>query len=300
MQLRHALIAETIGTFLLVLFGTGAIAAAVIAGAQVGQWQIAAVWGFGVALAIYTTASISGAHLNPAVSLAFAIFRRNEFPFRRMLAYWTAQLAGATLAALVILAAFAPFITRFEQTNGYARGAPGSQHSAMIFGQYFPDPNTIGVDAAARALVSAPAAAAIEALGTAILVLIIFSLSDRRNAALPNKGLAPFFIGFAVAVLISVFAPLTQAGWNPARDLGPRLVAYLAGWGPIAIPGPSAGFWAYILGPLIGAPLGAAIHECILKPGLPLPRHLTNGNAASDADADITAAPSAGDGGDKE
>ena len=100
MQLRHALIAETIGTFLLVLFGTGVIAAAVIAGAQVGQWQIAAVWGFGVALAIYATAAISGAHLNPAVSLAFAIFRRSEFPFRRMLAYWTAQLAGATLAAL--------------------------------------------------------------------------------------------------------------------------------------------------------------------------------------------------------
>ena len=293
MQLRHALIAETIGTFLLVLFGTGVIAAAVITGAQVGQWQIAAVWGFGVALAIYATASISGAHLNPAVSLAFAIFRRSEFPFPRMLAYWTAQLAGAVLAALVVLAAFAPFITRFEQAHGYTRGAPGSQRSAMIFGEYFPDPNTIGVDAAARALMTAPAAAAIEGLGTAILVLIIFSLSDRRNAALPNKGLAPFFIGFTVAVLISVFAPLTQAGWNPARDFGPRLVAYFAGWGAIAIPGPSAGFWAYILGPLLGAPLGAAIHEYLLKPGLPR-------RPAPDAATATTAAPSGGDGGDKE
>lgn len=247
-MLRYALIAETIGTFLLVLFGTGVVAAAVITGAQVGQWQVAAVWGFGVALAIYATASISGAHLNPAVSLAFAIFRRGEFPFRRMFAYWAAQLAGAILAALIVLAAFGPFIARFEQANGYVRGAPGSQHSAMIFGEYFPDPNTVGVDAAARALMSAPAAAAIEGLGTAILVLVIFSLSDRRNAALPNKGLAPFFIGFTVAVLISVFAPLTQAGWNPARDFGPRIVAFFAGWGGIAIPGPSGGFWAYKIG----------------------------------------------------
>ena len=289
-MLRYALIAETIGAFLLVLFGTGVVAAAVITGAQVGQWQVAAVWGFGVALAIYATASISGAHLNPAVSLAFAIFRRAEFPFRRMFAYWAAQLAGAMLAALVVLAAFGPFIARFEQANGYVRGAPGSQRSAMIFGEYFPDPNTVGVDAAARALISAPAAAAIEGLGTAILVLVIFSLSDRRNAALPNKGLAPFFIGFTVAVLISVFAPLTQAGWNPARDFGPRIVAFFAGWGGIAIPGPSGGFWAYIVGPLIGAPLGAAIHEYLLKPGLPHPRRAANEQAAHYEDAEPAAA----------
>ncbi len=289
MRLRYALIAETIGTFLLVLFGTGVVAAAVIAGAQVGQWQVAVVWGFGVALAIYATAAISGAHLNPAVSLAFAIFRRREFPFRRMLAYWGAQLAGAVLAGLVVLALFGPFIERFEQANGYIRGMPGSQHSAMIFGEYFPDPNTVGVDAVARALISAPMAAAVEGLGTAILALVIFSLSDRRNAALPNKGLAPFFIGFTVAVLISVFAPLTQAGWNPARDFGPRIVAFFAGWGSIAIPGPSGGFWAYIVGPLIGAPIGAAVHEFLLKPGLP-PTQSHADDSASASDDLITTA----------
>ncbi len=270
-HLRYALVGETLGTFLLVLFGTGVVAAAVVGGAQMGLWQVAAVWGFGVTLAIYATAAVSGAHLNPAVSLAFAIFRRDEFPVRRMCAYWAAQLAGATLAGLAILAAYGPFVERFEQAHGYTRGEPGSQHSAMIFGEYFPDANIVGTDAAARALVSAPAAAAIEGFGTAILVLMIFSLADKRNAALPNKGLAPFFIGFTVAVLISVFAPLTQAGWNPARDFGPRLVAFFAGWGSIAIPGPSGGFWAYIVGPLIGAPLGAAVHEFLLKPGLPRP-----------------------------
>lgn len=71
-----------------------------------------------------------------------------------------------------------------------------------------------------------------------------------------------------MAVLISIFAPLTQAGWNPARDLGPRLVAFFAGWRTIAIPGPSAGFWVYIVGPLVGGPLGAAVYEWLLRPGL--------------------------------
>ena len=294
MRLRYALIAETIGAFLLVLFGTGVVAAAVITGAHVGLWQVAAVWGFGVALAIYATAAISGAHLNPAVSLAFAIFRRSEFPFGRMLAYWGAQLAGAALAGLVVLALFGPFIERFEQANGYIRGMPGSQHSAMIFGEYFPDPNIIGVDEAARALMSAPMAAVVEGLGTAILALVIFSLSDRRNAALPNKGLAPFFIGFTVAALISVFAPLTQAGWNPARDFGPRIVAFFAGWGSIAIPGPSGGFWAYIVGPLIGAPIGAAVHEFLLKPGLPpLDNRTDSGVSISD---ELTTAAKTNDG----
>ncbi len=69
-------------------------------------------------------------------------------------------------------------------------------------------------------------------------------------------------------MLISLFAPLTQAGWNPARDFGPRLVAFFAGWGSVAIPGPSAGFWVYIIGPLVGGPVGAGVYERLLRPGL--------------------------------
>ena len=81
--------------------------------------------------------------------------------------------------------------------------------------------------------------------------------------------MAPFFIGFTVAALISLFAPITQAGWNPARDFGPRIVAALAGWGEIAIPGPEGGFWVYILGPLVGAPIGALIYKLVIETGLP-------------------------------
>ena len=83
---------------------------------------------------------------------------------------------------------------------------------------------------------------------------MIFALVDRRNTSLPVKYLAPVFIGLTVAMIISMLAPLTMGGWNPARDFGPRLVAFFAGWGEVAIPGPSGGFWAYIVGPLVGGP----------------------------------------------
>src|SRR5437879_3974827 len=119
------MLGEAIGTFLLVLFGTGSVACAVLTGALQGLWQVATVWGFGVALAIYCSAGLSGAHLNPAVSLAFALVRR-------LLPYRCAQLGGAVAAACAVAAAFWPFVARFEAEKGLVRGAPGSELSAMI------------------------------------------------------------------------------------------------------------------------------------------------------------------------
>ena len=269
---------ETVGTYILVLFGIGSVAAAVATGAQMGLWQVAAVWAFGVALAIYVSANVSGAHLNPAVSLAFAIFRRSEFSFRMLPLYWTGQLVGAVLAGLTVLAIFSPFIVRFESDNGIVRGGAGSQLSAMMFGEYFPNPAMYGTGPDAAALISPAGAAFVEGFGTAILALVIFSLTERRNAGLSTKNMTPLLIGFTVAALISLFAPLTQAGWNPARDFGPRVVAFFAGWGSVAIPGPSNGFWVYIVGPMIGAPVGAAVHEFLVRPGLQRIASSRNGN----------------------
>ena len=263
------LIAEAIGTYLLVLFGAGAVATDIVTGGALGLWPVGFIGGFGVTIGIYATVAISGAHLNPAISLAFAIFRHSEFPFGRMLAYWGAQLAGAILAGLTLFAIFSSFVERLERLNGYVRGAAGSEYSGMIFSKHFPDPGIFGIDEATRALLSAPAAAAIEGFGAAILAFVIFSVFDRRNSALPNQALSPLIVGLTVAILIGVFGPLTHAGWNPVRDFGPRIVAFFAGWGSIAIPGQSGGFWAYIVGPLVGAPIGAAVHEFLLKPGLP-------------------------------
>ena len=268
-DLLYRCVAEVVGTWLMVFVGTSVVAAAVLTGAQAGLWQVAVVWALGVSMAIYLTGAVSGAHLNPAVSLAFAIFRPKDFPARWLLPYWAAQLLGAALAGLTVLALYGSFIRRFEELNGLERGEPGSQLSTMMFGEYFPNPGMMGVDGAARALVSPLEAAAVEALGTGILVLMIFALTDRRNSSLPVKWLAPVFIGLTVAMIISMMAPLTMGGWNPARDFGPRLVSYFAGWGGMAIPGPSGGFWAYIAGPLAGGPIGAAVYEFLIRPAFP-------------------------------
>jgi len=266
--LSRACLAEAAGTFLMVLFGTGAVAAAVMTGAQSGLWQVAVVWGFGVTLAIYATAAVSGAHLNPAVTIAFALLRPASMPAQRVLPYCASQVAGAALAGLVVLLAFGSVIERFEDSNGIVRGEPGSEASAMAFGEYFPNPAIFGSDADAEALISPLGAMGIEALGTAVLVFMIFALTDPRNGARP-QWLAPFFIGFTVAVLISLFAPLTQAGWNPARDFGPRIVAFLAGWEEIAIPGPRNGFWVYIVGPILGGTVGGFLYDRVIRSSLP-------------------------------
>jgi glycerol uptake facilitator protein len=259
--LSQALAGEALGTYLLVLFGTGSVAAAVLTSAQMGLWQVAVVWGFGVTIAIYASAALSGAHLNPAVSLALALWRRHDFPFGRLLPYMAAQLVGATLAGGTVAWLFWPFVLQFEAARGIVRGAPGSELSAMIFGEYFPNPAMFGTEAGAYALVAPWHAACVEGFGTAVLVFVIFALTATHNPAAPTANLVPFFIGFTVAVLISLFAPITQAGWNPARDLGPRLVALMLGWGSVAIPGPRGGFWVYIVGPLIGGPLGGLLWQ---------------------------------------
>src|SRR5215213_5257085 len=113
-DLRAALVGEALGTFLLVLFGTGAVACAVLTGALQGLWQVAVVWGLGVAIAIYTSAALSGAHLNPAVTVAFALLRPDRFPRGRVPSYVVAQLAGAVAAGLIVWVAFAPLLARYE------------------------------------------------------------------------------------------------------------------------------------------------------------------------------------------
>ncbi|HZS92796.1 MAG TPA: MIP/aquaporin family protein [Chloroflexota bacterium] len=256
---------ELVGTYLLAFFGCGSVLSAVITGAQVGLWQVAVVWGFGISLAIYATAAASGAHLNPAVTLSVALRRHETFPPSRVLPYWAAQLAGAFLAAATLYACFSPFIARFEALHHLVRGQPGSQLSAMIFGEYGPNPAVFGTAPTTVALLSPVAVMLIEALGTAILLFFIFALVDRRNRDAPGAHLAPFFIGFSVAIIISVLAPLTQAGLNPARDLGPRLFALLAGWGAIALPGPNGLWWAYIVGPVLGGPLGATLYDLLIR-----------------------------------
>ncbi|MDA3970085.1 MAG: aquaporin [Desulfobulbaceae bacterium] len=107
----------------------------------------------------------------------------------------------------------------------------------------------------------------VEAMGTFLLITMIFSLTEGCNIGKPSETMAPVFIGATVTVLIALFAPLTQCGINPARDLGPRLVAWLSGWDTIAIPGPHSGFfWVYIRAPLLGGTMAALCFRFVVTP----------------------------------
>lgn len=270
--------AEVIGTFILVFFGTGSVATAVLTGAQQGLWQVAVVWGFAITLAIYATSAISGAHINPAVTLAMAVFRRRDFPARKILPYVISQMIGGMLAAALLYGLFSGACARFEAQKGIVRGEPGSQLSAMWFGEYFPNPAMFGTDQAAFRAVTPTNAFLAEVVGTAFLLFFVLALTDGRNPNAPSgkSNLYAFFIGFTVAILISIIAPLTQGAFNPARDFAPRIVSYFAGWGKIAIPGPrGVEWWLYIVAPLAGGLVGAGIYEALIRRFYPFPLPVT-------------------------
>lgn len=261
----HQCAAELAGTFVLVFFGTGVVHAAVLTGAQQGLWQVAVVWGIGVSLAIYATGAISGAHINPAITVALMILR--GFPARKAPLYIVSQLIGAVLASAVLFAMYSNIIRDFESTHGIVRGAPGSELSAMVYGEYFPNPDVARGRHWSDASVSHVQAMMAEAVGTAFLAFFVFAVTDVRNASGPGRRLLPLCIGLTVSIVISVIGPLTQAGLNPARDFGPRLFAYFAGWGAIAIPGPRGGFLTvYVLSPILGAAFGGAVYQVLAVP----------------------------------
>lgn len=215
-------VAEAVGTGLIVIFGVGVVCTATLTGSASGLWQVASVWGFGVALAILCTASVSGAHLNPAVSLAFALFRPDDFPWHKLLPYWAAQYTGGVVGGAINLALFGPLFSSLEARQGIVRGEAASVATATAFGQYFPNPGYASYVAAAD--VSPLRAMAVEAWGAGVMLFVILAIIDSRQKLMGGKEMIPFYIGSTNAVLISLYAPLTQAGWNPARDVRFALV----------------------------------------------------------------------------
>lgn len=259
-----ALMGEFAGTFVLVFFGVGAVNAAVATGAQQGLWQVAVVWAVAVSLGIYASAALSGAHINPAITTVAAVYDR--FPLRRVVPYWIAQIGGAACASLVLYGMFAEAIIEFERQHGLLRGGPGSELSGMVFGEYFPNPAIFGTAEDAWRIVGLKSAFIAEMVGTAMLAFLVATVTHSRNFERPSGPGAAVMIGVGVAAIISVVAPLTQAGLNPARDFGPRLVSWFLGWDEIAIPGPRGGwFTVYILAPVIGALIGGGIYRFMAR-----------------------------------
>jgi len=236
-QLRRACAGEFLGTLLLISLGLGATMPATLLGSPLPAQVGAAVWGLAVAVAIYATSFVSGAHLNPAVTLTLFLFERRTFQWGRAWRYMAAQLAGAACGAAIQLRAYAPLLRAWEAARGVER-------------------------AGASALVSPLGALAVEAWATAVLMFVVRALSDPRNHELPSRQASPVYVAATVGLLGLSYGALTGACMNPARDLGPRLVLALAGWGRTALPGPRGCEAAvYVAGPVLGALAGRAAYD---------------------------------------
>src|SRR4051812_47971279 len=244
------LAAEFAGTLILILFGVGVVAQ-VVAGGIGDHDSIAWAWGLGVVLGVYVAARISGAHLNPAVTVALAAFR--GFSWRKVLPYALAQTLGAFVAALLVRWNYSEVIAAVDpnhtiDTQGIFSTLPGN--GALPVGTWgaFRD----------------------QIIGTAILLFLILAITDLRSSS-PGANLAPFIIGLIVVAIGMAWG--TDAGYaiNPARDLGPRLASFVTGYG-------SAWrdqygnfyFWVPIIGPFIGGVIGAGLYDVLIGRHLPV------------------------------
>jgi glycerol uptake facilitator protein len=261
------MLAEFFGTFILIAFGDGVVAMAVAAlpgsGRTAtpttifqasGDWLLITWgWALAVALAVYVAGGISGAHINPAVTLAFAI--RRKFAWNKVLPYWLAQVAGAFAGAALVFLVYNNAMHAFEAASKVARSSGQALATYSIFAT-FPAPYFHG---------SVWGPLIDQIAGTAFLLIFVAALIDSRNLS-PQANLTPLLVGLAVAAIGMSYGANAGYAINPARDFGPRLFAFIAGWGRVALPGTLDGsfsnyFWIPIVGPLIGGAIGIVLYD---------------------------------------
>lgn len=254
--LKGQCIAEFLGTATILFFGAGCVAALKLAGAGFGQWEISIVWGLAVAMAVYLSAGISGAHLNPAVSIALWLF--GNFEGRKILPYVLSQTAGAFCAVALVYGLYYSLFIDYEQSHHLVRGSLESLDVAGIFSTY-PNPH-----------ISVGQAFLVETVITAVMMGLIMALTDNGNG-LPRGPMAPLLIGLLIAVIGGAMGPLTGFALNPARDFGPKVFASLVGWGSNAFSGGRdiPYFLVPIFGPILGAIFGAWGYRTLISPYLP-------------------------------
>lgn len=242
-QLRNECIAEFIGTFLFIAIGIGSVAGLVLAGASYGQWEISIIWGLGVAIAVYVTGGVSGAHLSPSVTIALAVF--GGFPKSKIIPFILSQLAGAFMGAAVVYLLYHNLFAVKDMSN------------AGVFTTF---PN---------AKITILQAFMTEFFITALLLMAILALTDNDNGA-PRGAMAPFLIGVVVAIIGGSFGPLTGFSMNAARDFGPRLFAFLAGWGPDIMTGGRSipYFLIPLTAPILGGLAGSFLYKSFIGKAL--------------------------------
>jgi glycerol uptake facilitator protein len=247
--LAGELAAEFAGTLILILFGAGVVAQ-VVAGGIGDHDSIAWAWGLGVTLGVYVAGRISGAHLNPAVTVALAVFK--GFSWRKVAPYALAQFLGAFVAALIVRWNYSEVLAKLDpghtiKTQGVFSTLPGNGALPVHTWGAFRD----------------------QVIGTAILLFLILAVTDLKNSS-PAANLAPFIVGLIVVAIGMAWG--TDAGYaiNPARDFGPRLASFITGYGTaFRDQYGSLYFWVPIVGPLIGAVLGAGLYQALVARFLP-------------------------------
>ncbi|GAA4950954.1 MIP/aquaporin family protein [Actinoplanes utahensis] len=259
--------AEFAGTMILILFGVGVVAQ--VAAAGIGDHDsIAWAWGLGVTLGVYVAARVSGAHLNPAVTIALAVFK--GFSWRKVAPYILAQTVGAFIAALLV---------RWNYTEVLHAADPGLTIKTQGVFSTLPGNGTLPV--------SEWGAFRDQIIGTAILLFVILALTDMANTA-PAANLGPVVIGLLVVAIGMAWG--TNAGYaiNPARDFGPRLASFLTGYGgAFRDQYGNLYFWVPIVAPIIGGVIGAGLYQTLIGRFLPSASPQEPGEIPTRTDEDV-------------
>lgn len=252
------LISEAVALFIIIAFGDSVAAMYTLYSPspyQQAYWGVCIAWGLAVTLAIYTTGSVSGCHANPAVTLALALYRK--FSWKRVVPYWTAQVVGAFAGAVLVYSLFGPVIDHYNAAQQFTRSGGGAA------GVFFTHPG----------LAITPVHAFFdEIVLTAFLIFGIFAITEKFNDVAPSANAGALIIGLLVALIGASMGYLEAWAINPARDFGPRLFCFFAGWGPAALPSPQYYWWVPIVGPLLGGALGGAAYQLLIWRYLPARR----------------------------
>ena len=238
-SLAGELTAEFLGTFVLLTLGDGVVAMEVLLH-KGGYVNITLGWGLAVTMGIFVAGRVSGAHLNPAVSLALAVFR--DFPWRKVVPYCLAQVAGAFAGAALVCVNFWP---AFREVD------PGLTTTAGIFTTFPAFPEAFWGYALCD-----------QVVGTALLVGLIFAIVDPLNQP-AAPGLQPLLIGLVVVAIGVSWGGMHGYAINPARDFGPRLFTLAAGFENTGFGTPA--WWVPIVGPLVGGLVGAAVYDGLVR-----------------------------------
>uniref|UniRef100_A0A8C5G1A6 Aquaporin-3-like n=1 Tax=Gouania willdenowi TaxID=441366 RepID=A0A8C5G1A6_GOUWI len=247
-QLGRECLAECVGVYLLILFGCGSVAQVTTTLDEKGQYlSINLGFALGVTFGVFVSHGVSGAHLNPAVSLSLCVLGRH--PWIKLPFYVFSQTIGSFLAAATV------YLQYYDAIQAYSGGhltVTGPNATAGIFATYPSD------------YLSLWGGITDQVIGTAALLLCVLALGDRRNTSLPD-GLQPVMVGAAVLVIGISMGSNSGYALNPARDFGPRLFTYIAGWGADVFTAGGGWWWVPIVAPCVGALLGTLVYELMIE-----------------------------------